>query len=96
MTVRFGRPLTAVTRLASLPRRTLRHGSRLKTLFVDVQPFVFSPLLVCFIFVVVFVVVVLFDLTFSTPFLSLTDSTRPVVVVFVVVVVVVLVVLCSP
>ena len=52
-------------RLASLPCRTLRLGSRLKTCIVDVQRFVLSSYLVCFIFVVVVVVVVLFD---STPF----------------------------
>ena len=73
-------------RLASLPCRTLRHGSRLKTCIVDVQRFVLSSYLVCFTCrrrrrcrpVRLDVL--------STPFLLLTDSTRLVVVVFVVIV----------
>ncbi len=48
VTVRLGRPLTAITRLASLPCRTLRHGSRLKTCIVDVQRFVLSSFLSLF------------------------------------------------
>ena len=78
VTVRLGRPLTAVTRLALSDATSsvdAAQGSR--RLFVDVQPFVLS--LLSFNFVVVVVVLVVLDLTsffFDVfPFLSRLDST---------------------
>ena len=73
-------------RLASLPCRTLRHGSRLKTCIVDVQRFVLSSYLVCFTCRRCRRCRPVRLDALSTPFLLLTDSTRLVVVVFVVVV----------
>ena len=87
VTVHWGRPLTALSRLASLPRRTLR--LRLKAQDGGGPPPILLSRIKLFIFVVVVVVVVLFDSTPSDAFFFL-DSTRRVVLVVVVVCVLVI------